>query len=222
MTGSADWRKLRSGLEELGLPLQEDKIQKLIAYIELLIKWNKVYNLTAITKKEEIISKHILDSLAALPYLKKYCPPHGKVLDAGSGAGLPGIPLAIYCEDLEFTLIDAVQKKTAFQVQAAGSLHLSNVHPLHARLESKSLNQKFDVIISRALSSLKDFTEITKHLSENGTWLALKANLTQEEMEELSEEFVIKEHPELNVPFADAKRQLVVMQENHVKHFPKS
>ncbi|MCD8339072.1 MAG: 16S rRNA (guanine(527)-N(7))-methyltransferase RsmG [Burkholderiales bacterium] len=206
---------LSNGLEELGIEPDKGKIQKLNAYADLLLKWNKVYNLTSIARKDDVAIRHILDSLSILKYLRQFCPVNGTVLDAGSGAGLPGIPLAIFCPDLQFTLVDAVRKKTAFQIQAVGTLGLTNVRPIHARLESSEIKGEFNVIVSRAFASLKDFTEITSHLTSNGSWLALKAKLSKTEIDELPQGFSIKEIVQLKVPFLSEERNLVIIQRTY-------
>ncbi len=202
---------LKSGIKEIGLDCTEARLSKLDCYINLLIKWNKTYNLTSITNPEEIVIRHLLDSLVLVKFLDKYTNKGNKVLDAGCGAGLPSIPCAIFCPHLDFTAVDAVQKKIAFVTQVCSRLKLSNVHPKHIRLESGDFADKFDVITSRAFASLKNFTEITEHLiKKEGTWLALKAKLEETEISEVKRA-VIKEVISLKVPNLNETRNLVVI-----------
>ncbi len=204
---------LKSGIEEIGLDCTEERLFKLDSYINLLIKWNNTYSLTSITKPEEIVIRHLLDSLVLVKFLDKYTNRGNKVLDAGCGAGLPSIPCAIFCPHIDFTAVDAVQKKIAFVTQTCSQLKLSNVQPKHIRLESKDFGEKYDVITSRAFASLNDFTEITGHvIKEKGIWLALKAKLEKKEIDEVKQA-VIKEIIPLKVPYLPETRNLVVLKQ---------
>ena len=142
--------KLQAGLLEMNLPISDDKQDKLIAYLLLIDKWNKVHNLTAIRDPLAMVTLHLLDSLSVLPHVQALAPKF--LLDVGAGAGLPSIPLAICLPDLQVTAIDSVQKKTSFMRQAKGELVLTNFQVEYGRVEALKAKQPFDVIISRAFS----------------------------------------------------------------------
>lgn len=161
---------LVSGLKSLNLPLNEDKIEQLLAFIKLMEKWNKAYNLTAIRDREDMVRLHLLDSLAIVPFIE------GKrVIDIGTGAGLPGIPLAIYLPEIEFVLLDSNAKKTRFVQQAILELKLKNASVCHNRVEQYNPEKSFDTVITRAFASLSDIVELTAHLlGKDGVLLAMK------------------------------------------------
>ncbi|MEW6591439.1 MAG: 16S rRNA (guanine(527)-N(7))-methyltransferase RsmG, partial [Pseudomonadota bacterium] len=159
-------QQLKAGIAALGLALPDGAAAKLLAYLALLDKWNRVYNLTAVRDAERMVSHHLLDSLAAVPFFKGE-----KVLDVGSGGGLPGIPLAIARPDLQVTLIDSIAKKTAFLLQAKAELGLSNLNVVTSRVEDYKPATGFDVITSRAFSDLREFVTLTRHLlNPGGRW----------------------------------------------------
>ncbi len=162
----------------LNLEISDDEVTKLLSFIDLIEKWNKAYNLTAIKAKQDMVALHLLDSLTALPYL------HGnRVIDIGTGAGLPGIPLAICLPELNFTLLDSNAKKTRFVQQAVLELKLTNVTVQHSRVEDYRPEQLFDVVITRAFAELSDIMESCRHLlGENGKLIAMKAKCTEEEL----------------------------------------
>lgn len=163
-------RMLVSGLELLNLTLDEDKIEQLLNFIKLIEKWNKAYNLTAIRDKEAMVRLHLLDSLAIMPFIEGKC-----VIDIGTGAGLPGIPLAICLPEIEFTLLDSNAKKTRFVQQAILELKLNNVSVCHTRVENYHPEKRFDTAITRAFAGLSDIVEMTAHLiSKDGVLLAMK------------------------------------------------
>jgi 16S rRNA (guanine527-N7)-methyltransferase len=195
---------LISGLESLNLSTAEDKVEQLLGFIKLLEKWNKAYNLTAIRDKEEMVRLHLLDSLAILPFIE------GKrVIDIGTGAGLPGIPLAIYLPDIEFTLLDSNAKKTRFVQQAILELKLKNVTVCHNRVEQYHPETSFDTAITRAFASLSDIVELTAHLlNKNGVLLAMKGQAP--DVSEL--ESAITTLIPVNVPGITAERCLVRIQ----------
>lgn len=195
---------LISGLESLNLSTAEDKVGQLLGFIKLLEKWNKAYNLTAIRDKEEMVRLHLLDSLAILPFIE------GKrVIDIGTGAGLPGIPLAIYLPDIEFTLLDSNAKKTRFVQQVILELKLKNVTVCHNRVEQYHPETRFDTAITRAFASLSDIVELTAHLlSKNGVLLAMKGQAP--DVSEL--ESAITTLIPVNVPGITAERCLVRIQ----------
>ena len=196
---------LDHGLEELGLDLDETKRQKLIDYIHLLNKWNKVHNLTAVRDPEEMVTLHLLDSLAVMPHV------HAKrLLDVGSGAGLPGIPLAICLPELQVTVMDSSQKKASFMRQAKAELGLDNLEVACGRVEDYRPEAPFDTITSRAFSELALFVKLTRHLgTEAGQWLAMKGVYPQEELDKL--DIVPSQVLPLQVPGLQAQRHLVFL-----------
>lgn len=176
----------------------------------MLEKWNKVYNLTAIRCREEILTHHLLDSAALVPVVTEYLHAEGAVLDVGSGGGLPSIPLAILRPDLDVNAVDAVSKKTAFLTQAGIELRLRNFTAKHARVEA--LSGEYDLITSRAFASLADFISLTHHLLKpGGRWLAMKGVVPKEEIEELPENVDVVEIRELMVPGLKEQRHLIVI-----------
>ncbi len=197
--------KLEVGAQQLGLDLPGTVIDKLLAYLELLVKWNKVHNLTAVRDPEEMVTLHLLDSLSVLPYV-----PAGRLLDVGSGAGLPGIILAICRPDLQVTTIDAVQKKASFMRQAKAELQIDNLQVVAGRVEQLKPELPFDTVISRAFSEIALFIKLTKHLiAEEGLWLAMKGQLPQGELEAIS--LKPSKVELLAVPGLDAQRHLVFL-----------
>lgn len=196
---------LAQGIATLGIALDATQQERLLAYLALLVKWNQAYNLTAIRDPLEMVTKHLLDSLAVLPHL------HGtQVLDVGSGAGLPGIPLAIADPGREFTLLDSNGKKTRFLLQAKGELRFSNLSVVHSRLEQYRPGQLFDTVTARAFASLADMTAGTAHLlAPGGSLLAMKGEYPQEELDALPPGFVVREIIALTVPGLEAQRHLV-------------
>lgn len=196
---------LAQGIAALGLSLDEGRQERLLAYLALLVKWNKTYNLTAIRDPLEMVTKHLLDSLAVLPYL------HGaRVLDVGSGAGLPGIPLAIGDPARQFTLLDSNGKKTRFLFQAKGELRLANLSVVHSRLERYQPGALFDTVTARAFASLADMAAGTAHLlAPGGVLLAMKGEYPQDELDALPPGFVAREIIALTVPGLEAQRHLV-------------
>ncbi len=198
-------RRLADGIAALGLALDTAQQERLLAYLALLVKWNKAYNLTAIRDPLEMVTKHLLDSLAVLPHL------HGaRVLDVGSGAGLPGIPLAIADPQREYTLLDSNGKKTRFLLQAKGELGLSNLSVVHSRLEQYRPGQLFDTVTARAFASLADMTAgAASLLAPGGALLAMKGEYPQQELDALPPGFAVREIIALTVPGLEAQRHLV-------------
>ena len=196
---------LRSGLKELGLELPEATERRLLDYVALLDKWNKTYNLTAVRDPVQMITHHILDSLAVRPFLKG-----PNVLDIGTGAGLPGIPLALACPQYRFTLLDSNAKKTRFVIQAKGELGLDNVQVVHERAERYRPTQKFDTLLTRAFASLVDMLGLAGHLlTDDGEFLAMKGNYPKDELEQVSSPFKVLEVCKLAVPGLGEQRHLV-------------
>lgn len=196
---------LSRGLLAMGLDLPPATQQKLLDYLNLLVKWNKVHNLTAVRDIGEMVTLHLLDSLAVLPHIQS-----GRLLDVGSGAGLPGIPLALVRPDLDITLLDSVHKKSTFQRQAKAELGLNNLQVVCSRVEDFLPEQKFGQIISRAFSDLAEFVRLTEHLlADQGQWLAMKGVYPYDEIAQLKEMSV--DVLPLNVPGLEAQRHLVFL-----------
>jgi 16S rRNA (guanine527-N7)-methyltransferase len=198
---------LADGIEALGIGLSSAQIAQLEGYLDLLEKWNRVYNLTAIRERAQMVTHHVLDSLAVLPHLRG-----PRVLDVGSGGGLPGIPVAIARPDLDVTLLDANHKKSAFLNQAAAELRLANVHVAAQRVESWETAQRFDTIVSRAFADLGEFATVAgRLLAEGGCLAAMKGVHPFEEIERLPQGYVVREVIRLQVPGLDAERHLVMI-----------
>ncbi len=196
---------LASGIIEMGLDVSRETQEKLLAYMALLQKWNKVYNLTAVRDPLEMVTLHLLDSLSVLPYIKTK-----NLLDVGSGGGLPGIVLAICLPNLQVTTIDTVQKKVIFMRQVKGELGLNNLEVVHARVENYQPSEKFDAIISRAFSEIALLIKLTQHLlTENGKWLAMKGQVPHDELVGLTLKNKIIP---LQVAGLDAERHLLVLE----------
>jgi 16S rRNA (guanine527-N7)-methyltransferase len=196
---------LAAGLAELGLDLPDALQHKLLAFRDLLLKWNRTYNLTALRDPEQVVSHHLLDSLAILPHVGG-----GALLDVGSGGGLPGIPLAIARPELAVTLVDAVQKKTTFLQQAAIELGLKNVAVHHARVEE--MRGQYAQISSRAFADLARLVGLTRHLLEpGGRWLAMKGVRPDDEIAALPAGVAVAAVVPLTVPGLDAERHLLIL-----------
>jgi len=196
---------LAAGLAELGLDLTEARQGKLLAFRDLLLKWNKTYNLTALRDPEQAISHHLLDSLAILPHVGD-----GNLLDVGSGGGLPGIPLAIARPELAVSMVDTVQKKATFLQQAAIELGLKNVTAHHARVEA--MRGQYAQISSRAFAEIGLFISLTRHLlAPNGRWLAMKGVRPDDELQALPADIAVEAVIPLSVPGLDAERHLIIL-----------
>lgn len=197
---------LARGISQLGIEVVPEVQQKMLAYLALLQKWNKVYSLTAIHQSEQMVSHHLLDSLAVLPHLWP-----SRWLDVGSGAGLPGLVLALMRPQWAFTLLDSNSKKTSFVQQAVIELGLRNVSVCCARVESWQPEQKFDGIISRAFAEVAEFTALTRHLlTQDGGWVAMKG-APEQELQRLPTGIVVERVIPLQVPSLDAARCLVLL-----------
>lgn len=210
MQGFLNKVRLLEGIKCLDIVLSNEQIQMIDAYSALLYKWNKTYNLTSITNNDDVLTHHILDSLAAVPIFKRYVFEGAKVLDVGSGGGLPAIPLAIACPDVSVSLVETVGKKTAFLTQVALSLKLKNVKVFNSRVENLK-NLSFDVISSRAFSSLENFINLSSHLIKpEGCWLALKGQVPVDEINSIRDSFRT-EIVQISVPFLNEDRNIVVI-----------
>lgn len=223
--------QLSAGIAALGLTLPDGAEASLLAYLALLDKWNRVYNLTAVRDAGRMVSHHLLDSLAAVPVFDETLaarphpnpPPAGEgandglrpptAIDVGSGGGLPGIPLAIARPQLQVTLIDSIAKKTAFLLQAKMELGLDNLSVVTSRVEDYRPETGFDLITSRAFSDLKEFASLTRHLlAPGGRWLAMKGLMPHEEIDSLPDWVKVSAHHALRVPGLEASRHLIVLE----------
>lgn len=203
MTHRAD---ITAGLAAIGLELSAQQIDLLEGYLGLLAKWNQTYNLTAIREEERMVSYHLLDSLTLVPQLAGGT----RLLDVGSGGGMPGIPAAIARPDLHVVLLDANHKKTTFLRQAVIELKLPNVEVITGRVEAYQPEQKFDRITSRAFAELADFVKLSHHLlADGGQFVAMKGVYPYEEIAQLPEGFGVAEVRPLQVPGLEAERHLV-------------
>jgi 16S rRNA (guanine527-N7)-methyltransferase len=208
---------LLSAAQQLGVPLSEAQADALLCYLDLIQKWTKVYNLTAVRDPKEMLTHHLLDSLAAVPPLRRALaqaalPPGqgARLLDVGAGAGLPGVVIAICCPDVDVSCVDTVAKKAAFIQQVAVSLRLTNLRGVHARVEN--LGGPFDVVTSRAFASLVDFTTWSRQaLGPQSVWLAMKGKHPAEEIAALPASVQVFHVEPLAVPGLDAERCIVWM-----------
>jgi len=199
--------KLQQGINALRLKLSPQDQQRLLDYLALLRKWNKVYNLTALREPQKMVSHHLLDSLVVVPHIEAQ-----RILDVGSGAGLPGIPLAIARDDWRVTLLDSSHKKAAFLKQAAIEVKLSNVKVCCERVEAWLPEQKFEMIISRAFSGLAEFVTLSKHLlHEAGRFSAMKGVYPHEEIAQLPSGYRLERVIPLKIPGLKAQRHLVMV-----------
>jgi 16S rRNA (guanine527-N7)-methyltransferase len=198
-------KTLSQGLEALKISGPEEIKRKLLAFIELLHKWNRVYNLTAIRDKEKMVTHHILDSVAVMPFLYGV-----DVLDVGSGAGLPGVPLALVSPERQFVLLDSNAKKTRFLQQAKAELALTNLTIETTRVEQFHPAKTFDTVISRAYSSISQFLLAAgAHCNQNGVILAMKGEYPVDELQAIPEGYSIKAIFAVDVPFLQAQRHIV-------------
>ena len=196
---------LAAGLAELGLNLPEEVQHKLLAFRDLLLKWNKTYNLTALRDPAQAISHHLLDSLAILPHVGI-----GNLLDVGSGGGLPGIPLAISRPELSVSMVDTVQKKTTFLQQGVIELALKNVTVHHARVEA--MQGQYAQISSRAFAEIGLFISLTRHLlAPDGRWMAMKGVRPDDELKALPADITVEAIIPLAVPGLEAERHLIIL-----------
>ena len=204
---------LLAGLDSLKLNLSQQQVEQLLSYQALIEKWTQVYNLTAVRDPAEMMTHHLLDSLACVPALQSYLRKVGLeegscLLDVGSGAGLPGVVIAICCPTVKVTCVDTVGKKAAFIKQTAISLKLQNLSGLHSRVEN--ITQSFDVICSRAFASLADFTNLsTNALAVHGAWMALKGKHPVDELLVLPETVAMFHVEHMQVPGLDAERCII-------------
>jgi len=201
-------RRLEIGAAELGLALGRGERSKLLQYLALLEKWNRAYNLTAIRDAGRMVSGHLLDCLSVAPYLTGT-----RMLDAGSGAGFPGIPVAVAKPDIQVVLLDSNQKKTAFLRQAVADLQLKNATVVCERVEAWRTGEKFDFIISRAFAEIAEFVALTEHLlAPGGVFAAMKGVYPFEEIERMPPNLRVRQSHALAIPGLDAERHLVLIE----------
>ena len=194
---------ISEGLDELGYENDPLLIEKLEIYLATLKKWNKVYNLTAINEDSEIIVKHFLDSLSVNQYIQN----SRRILDVGTGAGFPGLILALFNPEKSFVLVDGVSKKISFLQEMIGKLNLKNVIAVHTKVEQYNVAEQFDIIISRAFADIKKMTKLTSHLiKDGGKFIAMKGPDVMSELDDISFPFV---HYDITVPFLEGTRKII-------------
>ena len=207
---SAHADALTAGLDALGIALPPDAPARLLAYVDLLERWNRTYNLTAIREPARMITHHVLDALAIVTHLPARATL--RVLDVGSGGGVPGIPLAIARPGWGVTLLDSNSKKTTFLTQAAIDLHAANVRVATARVEAFAPDAPYDVVVSRAFSELADFAAgAMRHVAQGGVLAAMKGVHPDEALAQLPAAVEVLDAPTVRVPGLDAARHLVLM-----------
>lgn len=204
--------KLSRLLDEAGISLSDHQKTLLVAYVDMLHKWNKAYNLTSVRDPAEMVVRHILDSIVVAPYLQGQ-----RFIDVGTGPGLPGIPLAIVLPDAHFTLLDSLGKRVRFLRQVQHELKLENITPVQSRVEAYPSEPPFDGVISRAFASLNDMVSWCHHLpGEKGRFYALKGQLPEDEIASLPDDFNVESVEKLRVPQLEGERHLVIIKSNKV------
>ncbi len=204
--------ELAQGLDRLDLRLDGAAQEKLLVYLDLLAKWNRSYNLTAVRKPAQMLVRHLFDSLVIHPWLQG-----PQILDVGTGAGLPGIPLALARPDYQFTLLDSNSKKTRFVTQAVAEMGLDNVTVVQSRVETYVADSGFDTIVSRAYSTLADFVNgVSSLLAAEGILLAMKGVYPVTELADLPSPFRLAQNVELQVPELDAERNLLIIRRDEL------
>ncbi|WP_087023647.1 16S rRNA (guanine(527)-N(7))-methyltransferase RsmG [Thaumasiovibrio subtropicus] len=201
-------QRLQQLVDQAGLVVTEQQLEQLTGYVALLHKWNKAYNLTSVRDPNDMLVKHIMDSIVVAPQLDGQ-----QYIDVGTGPGLPGIPLAIMCPEKSFVLLDSLGKRIRFIRQVAHELGIKNVTPVQSRVEEFQPDQGFDGVLSRAFASVSDMVNWCKHLpaETHGRFLALKGQLNQDELSELPEWCQVETVHSLNVPELEGERHLVIL-----------
>lgn len=204
--------KLSRLLDEAGISLTDHQKNQLVAYVEMLHKWNKAYNLTSVRDPNEMLIRHILDSIVVAPHLQGE-----QFIDVGTGPGLPGIPLSIVLPDAHFTLLDSLGKRVRFLRQVQHELHLKNITPVQSRVEDFPAEPPFDGVISRAFASLNDMVNWCQHLpGTQGKFYALKGLIPNDEIDTLPAQFSVESIVKLDVPHLEGDRHLVVIKANKI------
>lgn len=203
--------KLSRLLEQAGISLTDHQKNQLVAYVDMLNKWNKAYNLTSVRDRNEMLIRHILDSIVVAPHLRGE-----RFIDVGTGPGLPGIPLSIVRPECHFTLLDSLGKRVRFLRQVQHELKLENIEPVQSRVEAFPSEPPFDGVISRAFASLNDMVSWCKHLpAQDGRFYALKGLVPDDEIAQLPEGYSVESIAKLQVPQLEGERHLVVIKPNH-------
>lgn len=198
---------LSGAAQQLGVSLTESQASQLLCYLELLHKWNKAYNLTAVRNPEEMLYRHLVDSLSVVPWVQGQ-----RIIDVGTGPGLPGIPLAILFPDTQFTLLDSNGKKTRFLTQCKLELGLNNITVVHGRVEAFQPEAPFNQVISRAFSAIENMVNWCGHLTDSqGRFLAMKGLFPQEELASLPSGYQVETSHTLDVPGCDGERHLIII-----------
>ncbi|WP_312080251.1 16S rRNA (guanine(527)-N(7))-methyltransferase RsmG [Leclercia sp.] len=202
--------KLTRLLDQAGISLTDHQKNQLVGYVDMLHKWNKAYNLTSVRDPNEMLVRHILDSIVVAPHLQGE-----RFIDVGTGPGLPGIPLSIVRPECQFTLLDSLGKRVRFLRQVQHELKLENIYPVQSRVEEFSAEPPFDGVISRAFASLNDMIGWCKHLpAQNGRFYALKGILPEDEIAQLPDGFEVESAIKLRVPQLEGERHLVIVKPN--------
>jgi len=205
---------LEAGMQNMGVDYTSLQRDQLLAYLELLISWNKAYNLTAIRDPAQMIALHLLDSLTVLPHVTGE-----HLIDVGTGAGLPGIPLAIMYPDKQFTLLDSNGKKTRFLFQVRCHLGLTNVTEIQSRVEQHQPRKCYDAVLSRAFTSIADMVDKCHHLlAAQGVFLAMKGKFPQSELSEVAKDYKVETSHTLQVPGVEGERHLIVIGRCHQRN----
>ena len=203
---------LKNSLKSSELVVSSSQQQQLIRYVLLMHKWNKAYNLTSVREPQQMVIKHIVDSIVVAPFLDK-----NRYIDVGTGPGLPGIPLAIMCPDKHFILLDSLGKRVRFMKQVAYELNIPNIEPVQSRVEDYVATDKIDGVLSRAFASLKDMLHWCQHLVDSqGVFVALKGQLPTNELEALPLNFVVQKTIKLDVPGLEGDRHIVKIKKQSV------
>jgi 16S rRNA (guanine527-N7)-methyltransferase len=203
---------LKSSLKNCELVVSEEQQQQLIRFVLMMHKWNKAYNLTSVREPQQMVLKHIVDSIVVAPFLDKV-----NYIDVGTGPGLPGIPLAIMCPNKQFVLLDSLGKRVRFMKQVAYELKIDNIQPVQSRVEDFVPSIEIDGVLSRAFASLKDMLHWCQHLVDShGVFLALKGQLPTDELEQLPSGFIFQETIKLDVPGLEGERHIVKIEKQSV------
>ena len=199
-------QELKAGINSLGIDCTSQQLEKLLTYLELLERWNKAYNLTAIRDPIQMVRLHLLDSLAIHPYIQA----GREIIDVGTGPGLPGIPLAILNPNINFTLLDSNGKKTRFLFQAISDLSLENAREVNQRVENYQSQKPYDIVLSRAFSAISDMLNQCDHLvSDTGCFLAMKGKKPDSELSQITKDYKVVDLSQINVPHIESERHLI-------------